>query len=359
MIEATDLVKRYGNHVAVDHLNFKIADGQIYGLLGPNGAGKSTTMNILTGYLCANEGTVTINGYDIFKQPEKAKAQIGYLPEIPPLYLDMTVREYLQFVCELKKIENPLINEEIDRVSAKTGIMEVSNRLINNLSKGYKQRVGIAQALIGSPSIVILDEPTVGLDPLQIIEIRDLIKELGREHTVILSSHILSEVSAVCDEILIISHGKLVACDTPDNLAKMSEGHAELHVLVKGTKSQAESAVNSIEEIKSCDFAEGEEGVSLEITTEGNVDIREKLFYAFAEKNLPILEMKHVQASLEEVFIDLTSKDPAANSEIIEAIPVNPSEKTAEVIQDFNGNLGKEALNLTDENNNSKEDASC
>ena len=311
MIEVKDIVKRYGNHVAVDHVSFTINDGQIYGLLGPNGAGKSTTMNILTGYLCANEGTVTINGYDIFKQPEKAKKEIGYLPEIPPLYTDMTVYEYLQFVCELKKVGYASIPEEISRVCEKTGIGDVQNRLINNLSKGYKQRVGIAQALIGSPSIVILDEPTVGLDPLQIIEIRNLIKELGKEHTVILSSHILSEVSAVCDEILIISHGRLVACDTPENLSKMSEGHMELGVLVKGDMDVVKAAVSSIDDIIGCTYTETEEGVSLEITTENNVDVREKLFYVLAGNRLPILEMKSITASLEDVFIDLTSKDPA------------------------------------------------
>lgn len=315
MIEVNDLLKRYGDHVAVDHISFTINDGQIYGLLGPNGAGKSTTMNILTGYLCANEGTVIINGYDIFKQPEKAKAEIGYLPEIPPLYTDMTVREYLEFVCDLKKIGKAATFDEIERVSEKTGILEVLNRLINNLSKGYKQRVGIAQALIGSPSIIILDEPTVGLDPLQIIEIRDLIKELGRDHTVILSSHILSEVSAVCDEILIISHGKLVACDTPENLSKMSEGHRELQVLVKGDKNIVEGAVSSIEEITNCEYNETEEGVKLDITTAENADIREKLFYILAGNRLPILEMKSVTASLEEVFIDLTSKDEVENEE--------------------------------------------
>lgn len=323
MIEVTNLVKRYGNNVAVDHLNFTINDGQIYGLLGPNGAGKSTTMNILTGYLCANEGTVTINGYDIFKQTEKAKAQIGYLPEIPPLYTDMTVREYLQFVCELKKVAKADIMAEIDRVSSKTGITDVLNRLINNLSKGYKQRVGIAQALVGSPSIIILDEPTVGLDPLQIIEIRDLIRELGKDHTVILSSHILSEVSAVCDEILIISHGKLVACDTPDNLSKMSEGHSELHVVVKGERKAAEQAVKACENIEKCDFAESEEGIELAIVPKDKADIREELFYILADRKLPILEMKSVSASLEEVFIDLTSKDPAE-------IQVNNDEKEDE-----------------------------
>lgn len=348
MIEVNDLLKRYGDHVAVDHISFTINDGQIYGLLGPNGAGKSTTMNILTGYLCANEGTVTINGYDIFKQPEKAKAEIGYLPEIPPLYTDMTVREYLEFVCNLKKIGKAGTFDEIERVSEKTGILEVQDRLINNLSKGYKQRVGIAQALIGSPAIIILDEPTVGLDPLQIIEIRDLIKELGKDHTVILSSHILSEVSAVCDEILIISHGKLVACDTPENLSKMSEGHRELQVLVKGDKNIVAGAVSSIEEITNCEYSETEEGVKLDITTAENADIREKLFYILAGNRLPILEMKSVTASLEEVFIDLTSKEAE-----------EMDEEATEVVQAIPQSLSDAEEETTPEEVENKEDESC
>ncbi len=315
MIEVKDLVKRYGDHTAVDHLTFTIKDGGIYGLLGPNGAGKSTTMNIMTGFLCANEGTVVIEGYDILKQSEKAKAQIGYLPEIPPLYEDMTVEEYLGFVCELKKVAHDAILSEIERVTKKTGIGEAKGRLIRNLSKGYKQRVGIAQALIASPKIIILDEPTVGLDPKQIIEIRDLIRELKKEHTVILSSHILSEVNALCDEILIISKGKLVAKDSAENLSRLSDGGRELHALIKGKTEQINAVLKGLVDPASVGLLEEGEGVRLTIRLSDTEDIREKLFYAFADAKLPILEMTTDKASLEEVFIELTSREESGTEE--------------------------------------------
>ena len=220
MIEVKNLVKKYGNHLAVDHLNFTIEEGHIYGFLGPNGAGKSTTMNIMTGYLGATEGEVLINGHDILKEPEEAKKQIGYLPELPPLYMDMTVREYMEFAAELKKIPKAKRAESIDDVEKLVKIKDVEKRLIKNLSKGYRQRVGLAQAVLGFPEIIILDEPSVGLDPKQIIEIRELIRKLAKKHTVILSSHILAEVREVCDYIMIISKGKLVASDTPENLER-------------------------------------------------------------------------------------------------------------------------------------------
>ncbi len=310
MIKVTGLVKRYGSHVAVDHLSFQVETGQIYGFLGPNGAGKSTTMNILTGYLCANEGTVEINGHDIFKEPEKAKSQIGYLPELLPLYLDMTVEEYLLFAAELKKIPKAEREEESERVVRQTDILDVKGRLIRNLSKGYKQRVGLAQALLGSPEIIILDEPTVGLDPKQIIEIRDLIKELGKEHTIILSSHILSEVSTVCDEIMILSRGKLVAKDTPENLSRLMEGKRTLHVTVSAPKEEVESALKELSEIESYKIEEEAQKRSrMEIETEADVDIREKLFYLMAQKRMPIIEMGILKASLEDVFMELTSKE--------------------------------------------------
>ncbi len=320
MIEVTDLVKRYGNHLAVDHLNFAIRDGQIYGLLGPNGAGKTTTMNLLTGYLCANEGSVVINGYDMFRQPEKAKTQIGYLPEVPPLYLDMTVTEYLRFVCELKKFPQLQITDEIRRVSGKTGITDVRERLIRNLSKGYQQRVGIAQALIGSPSIIILDEPTVGLDPLQIIEIRDLIRELGREHTVILSSHILSEVSAVCDEIMIISKGKLVAQDTAENLTRLTAGRKLLHLVVNGDGTQIRERILTMDGVVNCDEKQTDEGSAFSIETDRHTDLREAVFFACAEAGLPILEMFFKSTSLEEVFIELTGREDEKEVENVSGI---------------------------------------
>ena len=224
MIEINNLVKKYGEHVAVDHLSLTVEPGKIYGFLGPNGAGKSTTMNIITGYLGATSGTVTINGHDIFKEPEEAKKCVGYLPEIPPLYADMTVLEYLNFVAELKKLQKSLRKRYVEEAMETTGILDVKNRMIRNLSKGYRQRVGFAQAILGYPEIIILDEPTVGLDPKQIIEIRDLIKKLGEKHTVILSSHILTEISAVCDHVFIISKGKLVASDSTENLLDQMSG---------------------------------------------------------------------------------------------------------------------------------------
>ena len=228
MIQVENLVKKYGNHLAVDHLSFTIEEGKIYGFLGPNGAGKSTTMNIMTGYLGATEGTVEINGHDILKEPELAKKSVGYLPELPPLYTEMTVLEYLRFAAELKKIQRDQREGQIEKVVQMAKLEDVKDRLIQNLSKGYRQRVGLAQAILGFPEIIILDEPTVGLDPKQIIEIRELIRNLAKQHTVILSSHILAEVREVCDYILIIANGKLVASDTPENLEEISEAEDTL-----------------------------------------------------------------------------------------------------------------------------------
>ena len=246
MIEVKNLTKRFGDHLAVDNLSFTVEKGQIYGFLGPNGAGKSTTMNIMTGYLGATSGQVIIDGHDILEEPEEAKACIGFLPELPPLYVDMTVLEYMKFAAELKKLPKEKRWDDIEEAMETAGILDVADRLIKNLSKGYRQRVGLAQALLGMPPIIILDEPTVGLDPKQIIEIRDVIKNLGREHTVILSSHILSEISAVCDHILIISHGKLVASDTPDNLGHLLTGKETLHLKVKGKIADVEAALKTI-----------------------------------------------------------------------------------------------------------------
>lgn len=311
MIEVENLVKRYGSHVAVDHLSFHVGKGQIYGFLGPNGAGKSTTMNIMTGYLAATEGTVKINGFDVLKQPEEAKKSIGYLPEIPPLYVDMTVYEYLKFAAELKKIPKTDREKQIAEVMEMTMITDMKDRLIKNLSKGYKQRVGLAQAILGYPEVIILDEPTVGLDPKQIIEIRDLIRKLGEKHTVILSSHILSEVSAVCDHIMIISHGKLVASDSPEGLQKLQNTKRQLTISVKGEKEPVQSVISAIKEINTYKVESGKEKGSVEaiIETEVGVDIREELFYALAAKKLPILEMQLTEKSLEDIFLELTQDE--------------------------------------------------
>ena len=308
MIEVTNLTKKYGDHIAVDHLSFRVEKGQIYGFLGPNGAGKSTTMNIITGYLAATEGTVTIDGKDVQKDPEEAKRAIGYLPELPPLYVDMTVREYLEFVAELKKVPKKERKQQIDEVMEMTQITDMQQRLIRNLSKGYRQRVGLAQAILGYPEVIILDEPTVGLDPKQIIEIRDLIRKLGENHTVILSSHILSEVSAVCDHIMIIAHGKLVASDSPENLQKLMSGSMELDLEVKGSIAAVKSALQEISQIDRIEEnTEASKNIAkLKVISKENADIREQVFYALADAKLPILEMTHAEKSLEDIFLELT-----------------------------------------------------
>ena len=308
MIEVSNLTKKYGDHIAVDHLSFRVEKGQIYGFLGPNGAGKSTTMNIITGYLAATEGTVTIDGKDVQKDPEEAKRAIGYLPELPPLYVDMTVREYLDFVAELKKVPKKERKQQIDEVMEMTQITDMQQRLIKNLSKGYRQRVGLAQAILGYPEVIILDEPTVGLDPKQIIEIRDLIRKLGENHTVILSSHILSEVSAVCDHIMIIAHGKLVASDSPENLQKLMSGSMELNLEVKGSAAAVKSALQEISQIDRIEEnTEASKNVAkLKVISKENADIREQVFYALADAKLPILEMTHAEKSLEDIFLELT-----------------------------------------------------
>ena len=308
MIEVTNLTKKYGDHIAVDHLSFRVEKGQIYGFLGPNGAGKSTTMNIITGYLAASEGTVTIDGKDVQKDPEEAKRSIGYLPELPPLYVDMTVREYLDFVAELKKVPKKERKQQIDEVMEMTQITDMQQRLIRNLSKGYRQRVGLAQAILGYPEVIILDEPTVGLDPKQIIEIRDLIRKLGENHTVILSSPILSEVSAVCDHIMIIAHGKLVASDSPENLQKLMSGSMELNLEVKGSAAAVKSALQEISQIDRIEEnTEASKNVAkLKVISKENADIREQVFYALADAKLPILEMTHAEKSLEDIFLELT-----------------------------------------------------
>ena len=311
MIEVNNLVKRYGDHTAVDHLSFKIEKGKIYGFLGPNGAGKSTTMNMITGYIASTEGTVTIDGHDILDEPEQAKKCIGYLPEMPPLYFDMTVLEYMNFVADLKKIPKDKKKSMVAEVMEMVKITDMKKRLIKNLSKGYRQRVGLAQAILGYPEVIILDEPTVGLDPKQIIEIRDLIKSLKEKHTVILSSHILSEVSAVCDYVLIISHGKLVASDTPENLGKLAEGSNTLNLIVKGEKDKIRTALGQIEGVKNVTVADAKEEHAWNVTVSTNEDsdVREEVFFKMADAKCPILEMQSRKVSLEEIFLELTEDD--------------------------------------------------
>lgn len=315
MIEVKHLTKRYGNHVAVNDLNFTIDKGKVYGFLGPNGAGKSTTMNIITGCLGATEGEVLIDGHSITEEPMQAKRLIGYLPEQPPVYMDMTPAEYLDFVARAKGIPAKERAQQIETVTEKTRIQDVRNRLIRNLSKGYRQRVGIAQALLGRPEIIILDEPTVGLDPAQIIEIRELIRELGKEHTLVLSSHILSEVQAVCDAIMIISKGRLVASDTSENLTALFAGTVTLNLDVRATEDAARKVLDTVPGIEDMALSAGEPGIThVQLKPEEGQDIRETLFFAFAKAGLPILSMTQNHASLEDVFLELTQDDGTADS---------------------------------------------
>lgn len=311
MIEVKNLVKRYNDSfLALDNLSFTAKEGQIIGFLGPNGAGKSTAMNIITGYISATEGTVIVNGHDIYEEPEEAKKSIGYLPEQPPLYQDMTVLEYLNFVADLKKVDKKEKKDMINDVMDMTQISDVSARLIQHLSKGYKQRVGLSQALIGYPPILVLDEPTVGLDPKQIIEIRQLIKSLSKEHTIILSSHVLSEISVVCDYVLIINKGKLIVSDEADNLSNHIDASKELKLEVKGSKEDIENALKDISNIINIEFTslDNEDIVSLSIITNENDDVREDVFYSLSDAKCPIMSMNSSTMSLEEIFLEVTSK---------------------------------------------------
>ena len=316
MIEVKNLVKKYGDHTAVDHLSFTVEKGQIYGFLGPNGAGKSTTMNIMTGYLGATDGEVLINGHDILKEPEAAKKSIGYLPELPPLYMDMTVIEYLKFSAELKKIKKEDREAEIEKALKLVKLADVQDRLIKNLSKGYKQRVGLAQAILGFPEIIILDEPTVGLDPKQIIEIRELIRELAKEHTVILSSHILAEIREVCDYIMIISKGKLVASDTPEHLEELMNGSDTIHIETRAEEETVREILSGLEDIEDVTYTQENEILKAEVKTKERKDIREAIFSAFAEAQCPLLTLQKTTVSLEEVLLELTGGQKSDESNL-------------------------------------------
>lgn len=313
MIEVRNLTKVYGRKKAVDDLSFTIEDGEIFGFLGPNGAGKSTTMNIITGCLSATEGTVVIDGNDIFEEAYKAKKNVGYLPEQPPLYMDMTVEEYLRFVAEAKKVKKNKRSEEVERVMKKTSILDVHNRLIKTLSKGYKQRVGIAQALIGNPKVIILDEPTVGLDPRQILEIRDLIRNLGKEHTVILSSHILQEVNSVCDKIMIIAHGKLKVCATPEELYHTYCGNRLLYVRARISPERLNGVLEGIEGEKVFSREDGLTQAEIqfheEVVYADGTDVRDRIFKIMCEQNIPLVELYFKKPTLEQVFMELTQEE--------------------------------------------------
>lgn len=313
MIDVQNLTKCYGSHCAVDHINFHVSEGEILGFLGPNGAGKSTTMNMLTGYLSSTDGSVKIGGVDILEDPITAKSNIGYLPELPPLYLDMTVREYLDFMYDLKKCTLPRA-EHLAEICKIMKIDDVYNRLIKNLSKGYKQRVGMAQALIGNPPVLVLDEPTVGLDPSQIIEIRSLIKALGKRHTIILSSHILPEVQAICDRIVIISGGKIVADDTAENLIRNQSSDRRLMVRVQGPAFEVERLIHGIEGVKTVSPITSREAGTTDFAIElmEGADIRLELFNRLSEHNYPLLSSHSMEKSLEDIFMSLTSENFAS-----------------------------------------------
>lgn len=319
MIVVEDLVKNYGSFQAVKGINLKVEDGQIVGLLGPNGAGKSTTMNIITGYISATSGSVEIDGYNIMAEPMKAKSRIGYLPEIPPLYMDMTVLSYLKFVAEIKGVVKKERLAEVKRVMKITKITDRAQRMISKLSKGYRQRVGLAAALLGNPPILILDEPTVGLDPSQVVEIRELIRSLAHEHTVILSSHILSEVSEVCDHIIIINNGTVVAEDTPENLSRKYSNQSHVAMEIKGDKESIGEVLDSIDYIESYEFGASEDGVqevNLLLTTDE--DRNDDLFYLFAGKKMPVRKVSRESLSLEEVFLKLTGEEKTQKEEDVD-----------------------------------------
>lgn len=310
MVEVKNLVKQYGDIKAVNNVSFTVNDGEILGFLGPNGAGKSTTMNIITGYISSTRGTVTINDAEILKNPKEAKSQIGYLPELPPLYMDMTVRKYLEFMFSIKKVKLPK-KAHIDEVLSVTKLRDHQNRIIRNLSKGYRQRVGLAQALLGNPPVLILDEPTVGLDPSQIREFRGLIKGLGKKHTVIFSSHILSEISAICDRVIVISNGEIVADTKVNELSSAITGKSTLTLEVEGSTSAVTSALNTVDGVQkvSVERQNSQDSNVYSVQHESGVDIRKGVFNVMAKNNLPILSMNEGGMSLEEAYLRLTSKN--------------------------------------------------
>ena len=324
MIEISHLTKRYGEHLAVSDLSFTVDSGQIYGFLGPNGAGKSTTMNIMTGCLSATEGSVRIDGHDIFEEPNQAKKLIGYLPEQPPLYLNETPEEYLRFVGEAKGLRGEELEQQMDEVICQTGIEEVVHRRISALSKGYRQRVGIAQALLGSPKVIILDEPTVGLDPIQIIEIRNLIKTLGQTHTVIFSSHILSEVRAICDQIIMIAKGKLVAFDTPENLEQHLLSHNEVVLTSDAGVEEVQALLAGVDYITDLTLEAAEGGlVTARVKTDlsSAFDLSRRIFSVFAAGGAVLLELTVKKANLEDIFLELAEDDspPVVEAELVES----------------------------------------
>ncbi len=353
MITVEHLTKRYGDFTAVSDLSFEIEEGHVYGFLGPNGAGKSTTMNIMTGCLSATEGCVRIDGHDIFEEPDQAKRLMGYLPEQPPLYMNETPREYLRFVGEAKGVKGRELNRQIENVICQTKLEDVQNRLISNLSKGYRQRVGIAQALLGNPKVIILDEPTVGLDPIQIIEIRDLIRQLGQDHTVILSSHILSEVQAICEKVLIIAKGKLVAFDEPENLEKLLMASNVVSFVAEAEEDEINEVLEEMDEAADWRMYKLESGVRVDVELEfGEVpDVCRRLFFAFARREKALLELTSKKANLEDVFIELTETGAVgmeAGNNIGKAIKTAGSNTPETATCDGTGSVGNSDMEMTE-----------
>ena len=307
MIEVKNITKKYGNNTAVDNITFEVKDGEVVGFLGPNGAGKSTTMNMITGFIEPTQGKTIVNGNDISKKPKKAKRQIGYMPENVPLYYELTVKEFVTYMAELKFVKRKDRKEEVQRVLKETGLEEVQKKLIRNLSRGYKQRVSMAGALVGNPDVIILDEPTVGLDPKQITEIRNLIKELGKKHTVILSSHILSEVSQICERVVIINKGKIIAVDTPENLEKMTKEKNGISITVEDPKNNMRNLKDKIPQIEKIDMIKDNEDGTKQfvITSSEGIDLRKKMFDILPKEDITIFELKKTETTLEDAFIKL------------------------------------------------------
>lgn len=317
MIEVKNVTKKYGTTVAVDNISFEVKDGEVVGFLGPNGAGKSTTMNMITGFIEPTNGQIIINGNDISRKPKKAKKDIGYMPENVPLYYELTAREFIKYMAELKMVKRDIRKQEVERVIKEVGLEEVQNKLIKNLSRGYKQRVSLAGALIGNPDVIILDEPTVGLDPKQITEIRSLIKKLGRKHTVILSSHILSEISQICERVIIINKGKIIAIDTPENLEKATKEKNKISIIVEDPKDNMKTLKEKIKEIESVEFIKDNNDGTKQyiITSSSKIDLRKKLFEVLPKEEIVIFELKKAETTLEDAFIKLidTAKEEKNN----------------------------------------------
>ncbi len=356
MIEVKNITKRYGKFTAVDDISFDVKDGEIVGFLGPNGAGKSTTMNMITGFIEPNEGSIIINGYNMAKKPKKAKKQIGYMPENIPLYQELTVREFVNYMAELKLVSRKNRKEEINKILEKTGLTEVQKKLIKNLSRGYKQRVSMAGALVGNPDVLILDEPTVGLDPKQITEIRKLIKELGKEHTVILSTHILSEVSQICERVVIINHGKIIAIDTPENLEQKTQEKNSILLTVEDKKQNMQHLKEQIPEIQSLKFVKDNEDGTKQymIESDAKVDLRKKLFEVLPKQDITIFELKKAENTLEDAFISLI--DETQKEETKEGIKENTKKEEKDSQKQKKHKEKEESKKAKKEFNKQKED---